>query len=191
MERFVDPNLARALKKHNRIFAESLLPSGGLVAIPWLNQPNPLCSGEHGACSFIGAGPSTTKADFVRAVAAGMCYELARVFAEAKKRKAFDSVVLSGGASKGVHFRKLVTALFESVPVYRVVEEDWMGARGCLYTFGSRVARAKAKRLRTPRSLDADALHRGQDAYGKAFSLLYSDTRPGEAFTFGANRGTR
>ena len=191
LECFVDANHKRALVKQANLFTESLLPSEALVALPWLNRPNPLCPGKHGACSFIGAGPATTQADFVRAVAVGMCYELARVFEEAKDRTLFDSVVLSGGASKGLHFRQLITALFDPVPVYQVAEEDWMGARGSLHAFSAKTARPKMKCLRPSKRPVAQAIRQGQAAYRAAFSTLYGKTPAGRAFSFGAQRETR
>ena len=191
LETFVDENHQRALAKQAQIFAESILPPEALVALPWLNRPNPLRMEKNGGCCFVGAGPSTTKADFLRAVAAGMCYELARVFDEAKERKAFDSVVLSGGASKGCHFQQLITALFGPLPVYQIEDEAWMGARGCLRPFSAKAFRAKARRLEPSGELDTEALRFGQGVYREAFTRFYGKVPAGRAFSFGAKRGKR
>lgn len=190
LARFAGATQTRALSKQADIFAEALLPSGGLVCLPWLNRPNPLYPECNGACCFLGAGPSTTNADLLRAVASGMCYDLARVFEELKTRKLVRSVVLSGGASKGAHFTKLIAALLAPLPVYRIEDEDWMGARGTLYPFNTALSSVRAKRLE-PSSIDPGKLQTGQMLYRKAFQALYGDTRAGQAFTSTSARGNR
>ena len=190
LTRFVDPSHSRALTKCTEIFAEALCPSGGLVCIPWLNRPNPLSPEMIGGCCFLGAGPSTTGADYLRAVANSMCFELARVFEEVTTGKIVDSVVLSGGASKGAYFREIITALFEPLPVYQIEDEDWMGARGALYPFNTALAKARVKRLEHP-SMDLDKLHSAQALYQKAFQALYGKVRAGQAFTFTGARGNQ
>ena len=181
---FVDKNHKLALAKQETIFANALLPPEGLVALPWLNQPNPLSPGTHGACSFVGAGPSTTQADFVRAVAAGMCYEFARVFETVKNNRLIDSLVLSGGASKGLHFQSMITALFDPLPVYLITEEDWGGSRGSLRPFSHKVSKGKTKRLRVSKKFDADGLRQGQTAYLNAFEALCSNVPAGKGFSY-------
>ena len=188
---FVDSKHSRALVKQEKIFADALLPSEALVSLPWLNRPNSLAPGKHGGCSFIGVAPSTTQADFVRAVAAGMCYELARIFAEAKEQKVFDSVVLSGGASKGLHFQQMLTALFSPLPVYQVTEEDWMGARGCLRPFSLKVSRGKTRRLRASKNLDLDALLQGYAVYQTAMDSLCTTVPAGKAYAMNVQKEKR
>jgi sugar (pentulose or hexulose) kinase len=191
LETFVDANHQRALAKQASLFEESILPPQALVALPWLNRPNPLHPQANGGCCFVGAGPLTSKADLVRAVAAGLSYELARVFKEAKDRRAFDSVILSGGASEGRHFQQIITALFRPLPVYQIMDAPWMGARGCLHPFSAKVLRAKVKRVRTTRRLDSEALRLGQDVYQATFARLYGNVPAGRAFSFHTKRDTR
>ncbi|MBI2435224.1 MAG: FGGY-family carbohydrate kinase [Candidatus Hydrogenedentes bacterium] len=181
---FVGGNQASALAKSAAVFARSLLPARGLVALPWLNRPNPLDVGALGGGCFMGAGPSTTRGDMLRAVAAGMCYELARVFAEVKARKTIDSVVLSGGASKGPHFRTVIALLFAPLPVVPVEDEDWMGARGCLHAFNTKASQAQAKRPIAPGKTAVGPLLAGQALYEKAFAALYAHVAAGRAISF-------
>lgn len=184
---FAGSSHTRAFTKQADIFAEALWPSGGLVCLPWLNRPNPLRPETMGGCCFLGAGPSTRNADFLRAVANGMCFELARVFEEVTTGKIVDSVVLSGGASKGAHFREIIAALFAPLPVYQVEDEDWMGARGVLYPFNAAIAGARVKRLERA-DMDLDKLHAAQALYRKAFLALYGKVRAGQAFAFTSPR---
>jgi len=191
LSQFVSPNHKKALAHQADIFSESLLPAEGLVALPWLNWPNPLNPESMGACSFLGVGPSTTKADLLRAVANGMCHELRRVFGAVKTRRAIDSLVLSGGASKGAHFRDLIAVLFAPLPVFHVVDEDWMGTRGALHAFGAQVSCAHAERVQHSDRVDEDRLRLGHTQYLKAFETLYSTVREGEAYSFSRTRGNR
>lgn len=189
LSQFVSPNHKKALANQADIFSESLLPAEGLVALPWLNWPNPLNPESTGACSFLGVGPSTTNADLLRAVANGMCHELRRVFGAVKTRGTIDSLVLSGGASKGSHFRDLIAALFAPLPVFHVVDEDWMGTRGALHTFGVQTSCARAERLQCSDRIDEERLLLGHTLYMKAFEALYSTVREGEACSFGRTQG--
>ena len=118
LKEFVDPDISRAIAKLPDIFSRQLLPPRGLTALPQVNAPNPLCSHNVGAGMFAGLGLSTTRDDMVRAMAAAMTYEMARMVHELIDRRIVDSVVLGGGASKGPFFRSLLAALFEPLPVH-------------------------------------------------------------------------
>jgi sugar (pentulose or hexulose) kinase len=184
LQTFVNPSHRKALQLQERIFAERFLAPQGLVALPWLNRPNPLFPEQNGGACFVGVGPHTSRDDLLRAVAAGMCDELARVFDEVKQRGGMDGVVLSGGASKGEQFQHLVAALFAPLPVCQIVAEDWMGTRGCLYAFGKNVVCAKTKRIKVSRRMNLEAVRTGYELYLEAFDRLYSHVLAGEAYQF-------
>jgi sugar (pentulose or hexulose) kinase len=179
----VDGKAKRALVKQRAIFEEKLLPPDGLVALPWLNRPNVLHPELLGGACYLGMGPSTTREDLLRAVVAGMCYELARVFAEVQATGCVDSVVLSGGASRGIQFQQLISQLFSDLPVYQIEDETWMGTRGALHAFSARVAKAKVRRIRSRKSLDWDSLSRGNACYLDAFERLYGKVTAGRAYS--------
>lgn len=179
---FVDSNRKKSLAKQESIFSRNLLSPDGLVALPWINRPNPLSETAHGAGCIIGMNPSTSRQDMMRAVSAGMCYELGRVFEQVKEAKVADSVVLCGGASRGAHFQQMIAALFLPLPTYRVLDEDSMGTRGCLQGFSERVAKVNASLLDVSPALDMEVLCRGKENYRKAFERLYSEVQAGQAY---------
>ncbi len=179
---FLHPDLTKALGLQKTRFTHTLLPPEGLVALPWLNRPNHLAPGCLGAGAFFGQGPATTKEDLVRAVASGLVFELARVFGEVTARGLVDSAVLCGGASKGRAFQQLIAAIFHPLPVMRVTEEDWMGARGCLYAFGGTVYRARAVAVRPSRRLDHDTVQAMFGLYRTIFDRLYGEVPAGSPF---------
>lgn len=183
LRHFVNASPKTALARQARILDEALLPPEGLTAVPWLNRPNPMDPGLLGGCSFVGAGPITERDDFLRAVVAGMGYELQRVFAEVAARGAIDSVVLSGGASQSRHFQALIAALFEPLPVHQLAEAAWMGTRGCLWAFEKRVARASAAPVKPDRWPDRNALASGRRLYGEVFDRLYRQDGAGAAYS--------
>ncbi len=183
LETFLDDNPAKALKRQAAVLDEQQLPDNGLVAVPWLNRPNPLDAERLGGCTFAGAGPSTTREDLLRAVLAGMGYELHRVFGSLAAHGAVDSLVLSGGTSQSRHVQALIAALFAPLPVYLLDEPAWMGTRGCLWAFGKRVARARAGRVRPACPVDRNALALGRRLYEETFERLYRHCDVGTAYT--------
>ena len=185
LETLVDSDRARALEKASRIFAEALLPPAGLAALPWLNRPNPFVPGQNGAAAVVGMSPSTTREDLLRAVAAGMAFELARVFEAPAARRAFDGIVLSGGAAKGRHFQTLIAALFRPIPAFRVTEEDWMGARGALHGLRPEVSSAAVEKVKPSPGTDLPEIRRAYETYRKTFDRLYGHVAAGQAYTFG------
>ena len=171
------------------IFAESILPPEGLAALPWFNVSNPLWPDTLGGGTFFGLTPHTDRADMLRALAAGMAYEMARVHEEVKKGGLIDSVVLGGGASKGAYFRRLLAALFDPLPVLVFAEEAWAGARGCLYAFSPEVARAKASRVKPVGDRVASRIRRGYERHLELFDKLYGHVPAGGAVSFGRKNG--
>lgn len=132
---FIGGRSQKALCEASNLFEHALLPKGGLIALPWLNRPNPIAPHLHGGLSFSGAGPNTDPGDFLRAVALGLVYELRRVFEDVCGKGLVECVVLSGGAGKGMVFQQLITHLFSPLKVLRVLEEDLVTTRGCLWFF--------------------------------------------------------
>lgn len=181
LAQFVDANGKRALAKQRSIFESALLPAAGLVALPWLNRPNALRPEVLGSACMLGMAPATDRADLLRAVAAGMCYELTRVFEAVHRGGCIDSVVLSGGASQGLNFQACVRGLFGGTAVHQVEDAPWMGTRGALYAFGPRVSRARTRKVSAP-ALDHQALMEGYEDYLEAFKRLYGHITAGQAY---------
>ncbi|MFH1737947.1 MAG: FGGY-family carbohydrate kinase [bacterium] len=175
-------NRDRALLKANEVFAESLLPRKGLIALPWFTQPNPICTQAYGGGAFFGLSAQTDRADQLRALAAGITFELARVFAEIRQSDLIDSVVIGGGASKGVFFRRLIAALFSPLPVLWQVDEDLSVARGAVFAFNPKVARTKTKRIPPPKKALLTQIQDGYDLYLAVFDEFYKSMPGAKAF---------
>jgi sugar (pentulose or hexulose) kinase len=187
LDTFMDTDRARALVLQDAVFSEALLPPEGLVALPWLNRPNPWAA-ANGATCLVGIGPSADRSDLLRAVAAGMAFELRRVFEAVAARRTIRSVVLSGGASKGRHFRRLIAALFEPVPALLVEGEDWMGSRGCLHAFGSGAAAAEVSAIAPPGPSESAAIRRAYGVYRRIFERFYGDVKAGKPYAVAGGR---
>jgi sugar (pentulose or hexulose) kinase len=174
----------KALLRAAEVFTKSLLPNEGLVALPWFTQPNPLHQPAYGGGVFFGLSAQTDRADQLRALAAGMTFELARVFDEVKRSGVIDSVVLGGGASKGLFFQKLIAALFAPLPVLWQSDEDLSVARGAVFAFNAKAARTKTQRVaRLEEALLAE-IQRAYDLYLALFDELYKSVPAGRAFHF-------
>ena len=143
---------ARALTKADAVFRRCLLPPPGLVALPWLTQPNPFVPPATGAGGFVGIDTHTTRDDLLRAMAAGMSFELAHLLDPVRACGAVDSVVLCGGASRHHYFRVLLAALFAPMPVYWLQDDQTAGGRGAVYALLPNVSRLRprARRVRPP-----------------------------------------
>ena len=185
LENFVGGSAGSALKMQARLLHAALLPHAGLVCVPWLNRPHPLDPSLLGGCTFSGLGPSTDRSEMLRAVVAGMGYELYRVFEQVASSGVIDSIVLSGGTAQSPHFQQLIAALFAPLPAYVLEEAGWMGTRGSLYAFSPRAARAGAASIKLDGSVDLDDLAAGQSMYNAVFSRLYGHVCAGSAYTLG------
>ena len=182
---FVHSAHRTALSRLDGIFAENLLPPPGLTFLPWLTQANPLEATAMGGGAFFGLGPHTTSAEMLRAVAAGLACEMARVMTEVVASGAVDGVVLGGGASKGRFFRELLAALFAPLPVFSPADEDLSGARGAVFTFSSAAAGARTRRVLPPPAQVRRRLARAYEMYLQVFDRLYGQVKVGQAFHFG------
>lgn len=185
LDTFVGGSATSALTMQARLLRAALLPQAGLVAVPWLNRPHPLDPAMLGGCTFTGAGPATDRAELLRAVVAGMGYELHRVFAPVTDGGVVDSIVLSGGTSQSVHFQQLIAELFAPLPAYLLEDAGWMGTRGALHTFSVKASRASAAPIVPSGMLDRGALAAGEAMYNDVFNRLYSHVRAGSAYTLG------
>jgi sugar (pentulose or hexulose) kinase len=192
LAQWADADHARALEKLDKLFADDPLPPEGLTALPWLNWPNPLALGAHGGGALLGLSPRTQPAELLRAVAAAMAFETFRVFREVVRRRTVDAVVLSGGASQGAFFRSLLAGLFAPLPVFALEEPGVGGARGTLYPFSPRLARAVSARVPPPRGGLAERIARGLRLYLAAFARFYGHVPAGTPIAFPGNvKGSR
>jgi sugar (pentulose or hexulose) kinase len=155
--------------------------AASLVALPWWTWANPLAPDRVGAGGFIGIGPDTDRVDMLRALAASMVFELARVFAAVKQAGVVDGMVLGGGASRSKFFRKLIALLFDPLPVFLQQGEASNAARGALYAFDTKVATAWTRRIRAPRS-DKNIL-RAYELYLATFESILGKAPEGAAYT--------
>ena len=179
----------QAVSQSNR--GRELLPPEGLVALPWFNMPNPLAPAALGGGCFFGLNAQTSREDLLRALAAGMAYEFRRVFREVAERRVADSVVLGGGAGKGAFFRTLFAALFAPLPVFHPEEADLCGARGTLWAFDPRVARAAVRRVPAPPAALRARIERGYERYLAVFERLYGGAALGGAIHIGGSSTLR
>jgi sugar (pentulose or hexulose) kinase len=165
LRQFVGRDHREALRKAARIFEEELLPPEGLTALPWVNAPNPLKPGTHGGGAFIGLSPRVGEADLLRAMAASMSFEMARIFRPALESKAIDSIVLGGGAAQGAFFQTLMAVLFDPLPIRLAAEPDLAGARGSLHAFGGPASGGRTRRVGRPAAGLRDRVERQFQQY--------------------------
>jgi len=191
LENFVEKDHAKATRALDAIFARDLLPPFGLVAVPWNTQANSLAPHARGAGAFFGMSAHTEPPHLVRAVAAGMAYELARVLDEVKSSGLVDSVVLGGGASRGRFFQQLIAALFDPLEVFTLEDEDMAGARGVLYAFNRKAAHARAVPVKRAAAGVRKSVLEGYGLYMKVFRRLYAHVAIGGAFAFGRRKEKR
>ncbi len=161
----LDPDLPKALRKAEAVFRARLAPPPGLVAVPHLAQRNPLFPEACGAGSFWGIHAATSTGDLVRAVAAGMVFELAEALRRALSGGRADGIVVGGGASKADCFCRLIAALFPGGWVQRQREEDWAVARGAIYALAPAIARAPADPVRRPGASSCRAVQDSANHY--------------------------
>jgi sugar (pentulose or hexulose) kinase len=168
---FLDRDLAKALKQAAAVFAQRILPPDGLVSIPWCTQQNPFSPEAYGAGLFLGVSTQTTAADLLRATAAGLVFELRRVFADLKKLGVIDGVVLGGGASKAAYFRQLVARVFEPAPTLWQEDYEVAAARGAVLALSPRAARGNVSRVRAA-SIKAEEVNRAYGLYTTMFERV-------------------
>jgi len=178
------PNMEAAIASARRVFEQALLPPEGLIALPWIAQPNPFASGLLGAGVFSGVSPSTARADLVRAMAAGLAFEMIRVLSAVRDSGTVDRMVLTGGSSRAPVFRTLLAALFTPLPVHAQVEPASAAARGALFAFGKDAARIRTDRIFEPEGDLAREIHRRSDAYQEFFEKILGSLPLSKPFAF-------
>ncbi|HUS47287.1 MAG TPA: FGGY family carbohydrate kinase [Phycisphaerae bacterium] len=171
METFVGRG-AGALSRADAIFRRSLLPPPDLTALPWLTRANVLDPAAAGAGGFLGVGPHTSRHDLLRAMAAAMCFELARVFEPIVRGGTVGRIVLTGGAASGWHFRELLSVLFAPLPISRVAGDELAGARGAVWTFSKAAARARTEPCPAPRKADRKEVLAAYEHYCRVCEVL-------------------
>jgi len=171
----IDDDLPTALAALDAIFSDQLLPPQGLSCLPWFTQTSPLGVDAPGGGTFVGLGAHSSRADMVRALAVGMCCDFHRVFGEVATSGLVDGIVLGGGASKGVFFRRILAALFAPVPVWSLRDEDLAGARGTLHALCPAISHAEPVRVRTEPAAVVQAVCERADDYARLFASLLGD----------------
>lgn len=173
---------AQAIAKANSILAKKPFPHAGLHLLPWNAQDNPLLPNTYGGGAFVGMTTQTTREELLSAAALGLVCEFARVFADLRDKGIVKSVVLSGGASKGEHFRSLMASLLAPLTVYWQTDSDLSGARGALIAFDSKASRAQLKRVSLPdKKFQAQALRRASE-YNAIIEPLYGHVKAGRPY---------
>jgi sugar (pentulose or hexulose) kinase len=184
LQELVGGTHTQALRKAEQIFAASPFPPEGLHALPWHSQPNPLVLGALGGGLFLGVGAQTSRHDLLRAVALGLCCELRRMLDELRGSGIVKKVVLTGGASKGEHFRRLLVSLLAPLPVLWQQDSDLAGARGALFPFKGKASRAGMARIPLPEAPFRKTACERYEQYAALFQTLYGGVSAGRPYTF-------
>lgn len=182
LQAFAGEDHHAALEKAESLFREKLLPPDGLVALPWINRPNPLTPGSNGALLFSGISPLCTPHDLLRACVVGMAYEWFRVLRGAFEQECVDGVILTGGASKGWQFQKLIACLAAPCPVWMAADQDWAGTRGALFAFRTPASRIHARQIKPLLKTQSERVRAGFQAYLQVFENLYGHEPAGRPF---------
>ena len=95
-----------------------------------------------------------------------------------------DAVVLTGGASRGAFFRRLIAALFAPLPVFGQDENVSAAARGALFAHDREAARLRTRPVPPPPDGITDAIRDRYDAYRSLFARLSGTVRAGDPFRF-------
>lgn len=173
LRQLIRRDLAGALSKAKEIFQMSPLPPSGLCAVPWFAQPNPFSNKAYGGGSFVGLSDCVGKDDLLRALAAGMVFELMRVFAELTRANLIDSVVIGGGASKGEHFCSMIASMFAPLPVFRQRDEDLAAARGSVFAFAKEIGQSRMERIKVSNAYTRKDIDNRFREYTDIFYRLY------------------
>lgn len=159
----------KALRKVRKVFVKTILPPEGLTALPFFTIRNCLLPSAYGNGLFHGLSTHTDSTQLLRALAAGMAWEIARVLEPAIGSGCVDTVVLGGGASRGEYFRKLLAGLFAPLPVRCFKDEDLAGTRGVLYVFSRKAAFAASTRVECPDVKTRKKIQQGYELYKEIY----------------------
>ncbi len=184
LERFVNPDRVTAWAEAEAIFKNKIFPPAGLVCLPWFSQINPLNGMTYGGGVLAGMSSQTSAGDLLRALAAGLVYELARMFHAVRNSGDIDGVALGGGASKGFFFRRMIAGVFAPLPVFWQVDEDLAVARGAVYAFHPMAAQSRLKRVPPQGGKIQAELRSGLEHYTSVFNQFYHASPAGAAFFY-------
>jgi len=173
--------LGGVLERAAAVFRRRLLPPEGLVGIPWTAQQNPFQPAAYGAGMFLGVSTHTTADDLLRATAAGLVFELGRVFGSLKTSGAIGSVVLGGGASNGLYFRQLLAHCFDPLPVLWQEDYEVAAARGAVYAFSPRAAQGRVKPVKAG-GASAREVQEACALYARAFEKVLGHVKDAAPF---------
>ncbi|MCE5328262.1 MAG: hypothetical protein LLG01_17800 [Planctomycetaceae bacterium] len=170
------------------VFRRRLLPPPALTAMPWLTLPNALDRTAAGSGGFVGLSPHTGPDDMLRAMAAGLCYELTRVFESVlwhgrsrDVRATVDAAVLTGGAANGWQFRRMLAGLLTPLPVLQVAADEPAAARGSLWAFSKQAAAVAVRPCPPPPAAERKALAQGLGRYRRLCDVLSKGLGPAAA----------
>lgn len=163
------------------LFRKAPLPAGGLTLVPWLAQANPLNAESAGGGLLHGLSPEHDGAELLRAAAAGMCCELARVFGEIKAGNLISKITLGGGTGRSRHIQTAAAALFAPLETEVQTEPGLSAARGSLYAFDREAARSPAVPVKPPAADDAGRMAEYFHHYLSVFEAHYSGIPAGAA----------
>ena len=177
LETLMSPRRSEALKKADAVFAEALLPPDGLTAFPWFTRPNVWDAALPGNGGFLGLGVHTSRADLLRALAAGMCFEFASLFADVRTAGLVDRVVLGGGAARGPAFDRLLAELLAPLPVFVAEDQHLAAARGSIYAFSPQAARVNVQRVRCGAAGERGRISRQYEQYRKVRDTVWPEEK--------------
>lgn len=180
LEHLAGGSFRQALRNAEETFRKRLLPLHNLVCLPWVTRTNPVTGNGLGAGCFTGIGTHTDRADMLRAVAMGLCCDMLRMLKEVVSWGIVDRVMLSGGASKGAHFRHALAALFSPLPVFTIKETDISGPCGAVYPFTRKAA--PWVRIRKPSKSVVEAAVSYYRGYVDTYDRLMDGETAGQPF---------
>jgi sugar (pentulose or hexulose) kinase len=163
-----------AIVQAQQSLRDGMPPPVGLVALPWLTQPGPWGLSSGGG--ILGITTETSRADLLRAIAAGMCFELKAVVAPAIQAGNIDAVVLTGGASRSKYFQRFLAGLLAPTPVY-VLKEEFFGCRGAVRAFLHRGNPPRVDRVPGARPSVQTAIDHGYKVYCRTVNSLAAACR--------------
>ncbi len=170
---FLGDDSESAQKIAAQLFTKKLLPKDGINVLPWFTQANPHFNDCSGGGGILGLSADTPPDEIVRAVAAGLVFEMYRFLESVVEQGHHDVVVINGGASQAMQFRKLIAAMFDPIPIHWQRDYNLSAARGALYALAPRVARASTLPLPTMQDAEVRNVKLAYERYKKIFRMTY------------------
>lgn len=179
---FLGGNGEAEFRQASALCARRLLPREGLTVLPWFTQANPLAPEFSGGGAVLGLGTDVEPGDMVRATAAGLVFELYRFLGDAVASRRNARVAITGGASQGPQFRKLIAAIFDPVPVHWQCDYNLAAARGALYGLDPDAARAETRPVPAPSPEEVHGVRAAFDRYRETFNRVYGASPEDEGY---------